>query len=254
MTVRWVQLANRRWHAWASGSRATMCGTTNTEHLRLHPARQVATALPANADRCATCARHVGLAVPRDCGSVQTSAWQGVIARKLVQQHLRGKASAQLTARYAGLLAGVGVPTDQAAVRVFQLTWSILFHGKHVEGRKRLPGLRAALDAIPDSTALARVADGVAAWQELVGTFAVVSRERFTPARVIETILRAPDPRAYVQMVRQHEPEVKFLAAVWHPDRYARYEKRPDARGLLRGGPAYWSQTSDQLVVITDDT
>lgn len=248
-------MASGRWHAWPQGSRATCCGTVNAEHLRQRPAKRVAAALPLDADRCGTCVRLVGVPSPADTPQdPQAAAWHGVIARRLVQQHLRGVAGAKLVARYASLVALVGPTTDQAAIRVFNLTWPIFFHVRHVSGSARLPGLRAALEAVSDDpAALARVADGVAAWQEIAGGNAIISRERFAPDRVIATILRAKDPRGYVQLIRQHEPDVKFLAALWHPDRYDRYEKRPDARGLLRGGPAYWAQTNDQLSVITDE-
>lgn len=237
----WICTAGDRWHAWPANGGATVCGAITTDRLRAKPAKSIKKAPPAGGLWCRICARHLNL--ERRSVSANIAGWVGVIKRQLTRMHVSSKVPADVIETFATLVAEIGQPDNADAGRVFEVVLPLFF------GARR-KNLRGAVEACPKGAqSLAHIAACVTAWH--MQTSRTLAHETFTAERVITTMLRVKDPAAYVRVVCDRE-HVTYLAAVWHPDRLARMERKTEVRGTLAGGESYWQNTADQLRVLTD--
>lgn len=237
----WIHAAGGRWHAWPASGGATACGAVTADRLRARPALAIAKEPPADGEWCRICAKRLG--IERSTVSAHLAGWVGAITRTLIRKHLRGRVPTAVIHEFAALLAEVGDTTSAEAAQVFAIVWPLFF-------KKRGAQARAALALCPkDAAVLRHLAASITAWH--AQTARAIEFEAFIPERVIGTMLRVKDPAAYVRVACERE-KVTFLAAVWHPDRYARLMKQTEIRGALAGSETYWQATADQLHVLTD--
>lgn len=251
--LRWI--LTKKWHAWPLTGRRTLCGTVTVEHLRESPAQRIERTPPVDADFCQNCKRKAGIVTPSSLAATE-AAWMGHLRRHLTRVRVR-VAEATLV-ELAGLLAEVGAPESSAGRDVFDQVRSLLLTpmrrtSRSAAGRTvtvvTLPYLKETIAKLPPRTgALTQIAAALRCYRTI--TRRDPTTDRFRPDRVVEVMLQLPTPEPYIRHLLDRG--LPHLAAMFHPNTLARAKRETALRGLFAGTNDYWTDTSQQLNVITE--
>lgn len=259
--MHWIQVSNKRWHAWRSGSHASLCGSVNVAHLRLNPAKRIQITAPLEEVLCSKCSRKAGVCPTSNASpDVLTSAWVGYIRRHLT--HVHARVADKVITALASRLAEIGTPADAGALQAYELIKMFLLtpRSKSIQSASSrsgraciatIPRLKEALAVLPkEHGALLQVAATLCLWQEITGRNLI--QERFKPDTVLETIFKIPSPAPYIKHL--HSRGFSYLAAVFHPNTLERTKKDTSLRGLFSRNSDYstddyWNSTSERRVV-----
>ena len=254
-SLRWLESAQHKWHAWPIGGRKSLCSTLTVEDLRTSPALRISEAPAADGVLCSTCRRKAGVVTPSTVSGI-TAAWLGLLRRHLLRIHVR-VAEATLI-ELAARLAEVGNPGEQAAREVFSQVQVLMLNplrspsGRHSRTGRALtvvtiPYLKEAIAKLPPKTgALTQVAATLRLWRHLTNRDPRTDRGR--PDRIVEVMLQLPtQPESYIRHLMNRG--LPNLSAMFHPNTLARAKKETALRGLFAGSNDYWTKTKNQLHV-----
>lgn len=227
----WLQHpSSGTWHLWRNGTPQSACGSMTKEHL---PAPAVSGKPPAGlVGACTKCVASAGgwpAAGTAECAAF----WVGKI--KLQANRARVKLDRWAVEDFADMLSLLGCGTPEAN-ETFAAVTSVLLRPVTVRERGKtftsFPKFRESVDLLLSREKLLHVAVALRTWRSVTGRD--VGRDRFSPDRVIETMLSVDDPEPYVRQL--HGRGLSHLAAVFHPNTLERARKDPALRGVFWDG------------------
>ncbi len=185
-----------------------------------------------------------------------SQTWLGYMMRHLESSHLpkrsvHAEKRQQELATLADLLSTIGEPDDPKAQVIYeQMRFLFLTPfrvGSNGKSFVTLPALAESLPMLQQPNALLKISTALLAWRSVTGQ---KTTGRCDVAQVVAIMLSVPDPMAYVQHLKSRG--IEALAAMFHPNTFARAKRDTALRGVFAGSGAYWQATENQLNIVTD--
>lgn len=250
--MHWILSNAETWHAWKQHHHATVCGRIDVDHLRKYPARKISQDLPVNQNVCTSCLRKTGAAIS-SAGPV-AAQWIALIKRH--QKHIHARVHEKLIVEMSERLTEIGSPSSLEGQEAFDYVKLVfirpLYDRKtnslgHTKSYATFPYLKDALAKLTPGS-FQRIITALRYWRNT--TNGDLSRARFRPDNIVEAILTLPAPEPYIR--HMHAQGLSSFALIFHPNTIERARKDTALRGLFSGSTEYWTETADQLNIVTD--